>query len=70
MLKAKHLRLVDAPKIVRKPKKRSDAKRQPESAAEIGARILKGRKPAKELVFTETVKAPGDVVISSIGRTQ
>lgn len=67
MLKSKHLRLVDAPKVAKKPKKRVDAKRQPESAAEIGARILKGRKPAKELVFTETVKGPGDIVISSIG---
>jgi hypothetical protein len=38
-----------------------------ESAADIAARIRKGRPPAKHRVFQETVKGLGDVVISNIG---
>jgi hypothetical protein len=46
-----------------KPRKRKAMAPKHESAADIAARIRKGRGPAKHRVFCQTVKAEGDIVL-------
>lgn len=57
---------VDQPGRARKQRTPSALPR--ESASDIAARIRKGRKPAGQRLFVETVKHPDDLVITSIGK--